>query len=520
MDTSLKLLLPYILSEFVDKLAAVSPSLRYVFLYIVLSIALLFTGLLQTFCIKNLSLHVINRIRFKMAESILTQKEPFFLQYSSSDLLEYFEVDIGKIYNFISATLPLLIANIITTVFIVSYLSVKSLYVLFFFILYIGVNIISVKLYSKKNQGCILDESNYHQEMDGTYGEWLHLKNLPATLGKMGNFSQKFSQLQDEWLKHRIDTTQYYYAIWCISLILNAFASIFMLFIGGVLFFSQVISVGTVYLFYSYGKRVQQPMESLQQQYQFGIKCFYSFQRLNTIFDLKKNKYSAPQNSFSDMITNITCKNLTFAYENKLPILNNLSISFEKRDVVGIYGKSGDGKSTLCRLLVKNLELDDSAITVNGSDLQEVDINSYLKKVSYFGNEPMILEGTLYENLTMFNNSISKKTVEKSLRQYGIDILMDCNLDVNSHIVPDQLSSGQKQLIAACRSFFTSKELLIFDEAFSEINSDDTLSLLSDILSVNKEKIVILVSHQIDKLDLCTKLYEMQGGALYEKAVC
>lgn len=517
LDALLNLLLPYVLSEFIDQLATISFSLRYVSFYILISVALLITGLIQKFCIKNLSWHTINRIRFNMAASILTQKESFFLHYSSSDILEYFEVDIDKIYNFISVTLPLLISNMITAIFIVFYLSLKSLYVLLFFILYIGINILSIKLYSKSKQGCILDESNYHQKMDGIYGEWLHLKNLPATLGKVKIFSQKFSQLQDEWLKHRTKISKYYYTIWCLSLILNTFATFFMLFIGGVLFFNQIISVGAVYLFYSYGKRIQQPMESLQQQFQSGIKCFYSFKRLNTIFNLEKKEHPPLQNSLRETISNITCKNLTYRYENQFPILNNINITFEKGDIVGIYGKSGDGKSTLCRLLVKNLELDGSAITVNNYNLQEVDTKSYLKKVSYFGNDPMVIEGTLYQNLTMFNDSISKKMIIEGLCQYGIDKLIDLNID--SPIHPDKLSNGQKQIIAAVRSFFIGKEVLIFDEAFSEINSDDTMSLMNDILHVNKGKIIILVSHQLSKLTLCTKLYEMQGGVLYEKTV-
>ena len=519
INTSLSLLLPLILSKFIDGLSSSTPNLYLIIFYLLVSIALLITTLFQRFFIEKISWNTINKLRLKMINSILNQREDFFLKYSNGDLLEYFEVDIDKLYIFLSTTLPILLSNIISIIIIVTYLSTKSLYILIFFLIYLLFDVVAIKLYQNKNQQCILDESNFHEEMDGQYSEWLEQKNLPSILGRINIFTQKFSNLQDKWLKYRINTNKYYYSIWCISLILNTFVDIFMLLIGGVLFFNKLISLGNVYLFYSYGKRIQYPMESMQQQLQFVVKCFYSLKRLDNILKLDVKETSKLKN-IENSIQTISLKNLSFSYDKDIKVLNNINLTIKSGDIIGIYGKSGDGKSTLCKLLLNTLKTNEPMIFIDGCDLQEINEKFYLKRVIHLENDPMIIEGTLYENLTMFDYSIKKSFVHKKAQEYEIYNLINHNVDIDFKIIPEHLSHGQKQIIALCRILFNEKDLIILDEAFSDVNIEDTLPLMNKIFKYTKDKIFILVSHQLDKLSLCTKLYEIKGGNLYEKPKC
>lgn len=518
VNTSLRLLLPYILSKFIDAFSIEVYNYNSILVYTVISISLLITCILQKYYVEKLSWNMINHMRTNLMKIIFIQKENFYIKYSNSDLLEYFEVDIDKIYRFISITLPSLITNVITIVFVIGYLSFKSLYILAFFILYMFIDIISIKYYSKNNQGWILEESNYHEQMDGKYGEWLQLKNLPSILGKATKFHEKFDNLQYNWLKYRINANKYYYAIWCISLFLNAFADIFVLGISGFLFFKGIISIGNVYLYYSYGKRIQEPMENLQQQFQFGRKCYFSLKRLDNLYSLNNTNKFENQKIYNK-INCIECKNLNFHYSNGVQVLKNINLKLNKGETVGIYGKSGDGKSTLCKALLKNVDIQNSMIFVNNIDLCCIETESYLNNVVYFDNKPFIANTTLFDNLTMFDGNISKEYVEKKLIEYNLLSFIDrkLNIKLDSLINPTSISNGQKQIIALCRSFFTQKSFFIFDEAFTDITEEEALFIFNKIKKANKDSIIISVSHQLNKLSTCSKLYNMKGGVLYEE---
>ena len=139
-----------------------------------------------------------NYIRVELLKKILKQNNNFFIKYSHGDLLEYFEVDISKIYNFLTKSIPSFCSNIFIITFVIVFFGLKSIYIFLFFLVYLVLNFILVKMYRKNNKNKVIEESNYHEYMSGKYSEWLAC--LLYTSHTLAPFVQ--------WLGHQIFTLE------------------------------------------------------------------------------------------------------------------------------------------------------------------------------------------------------------------------------------------------------------------------------------------------------------------------
>ena len=516
INTFFRMSLPYLLSKFIDNFYSSYEKYKYINQFLIASILLFLFSLLQKYLIENLSWKFTNHIRVELLKKILKQNNDFFIKYSHSDLLEYFEVDISKIYKFLTKSIPTFFSNIFIITLVIVFFGLKSIYIFLFFIVYLVLNFILVKMYRKNNKNKVIEESDYHEYMSGKYSEWLAMKNLSSILGLDKYIIDKFENLQDDWLKYRINVNKYYYAIWCITLLLNGMVDTFILGISGFLFFYNKITIGNIYLYYSYGQKIKNPMESLQQQLQYVEKLFASTKRIDRL--LKENSNDFEENARKLVISEIKTikiKDLYFAYTDKI-VLDKLSIELSKGKNIGIYGKSGDGKSTFLKILSKIIKSNKDSVFINNIDINDIDMESYIEKIIYLQNEPVIFKTSLYNNISMFNEKISLEEVDKFLRNEDLYKYIE-NKKLTDIIIDEELTILQKQIISVLRVFFEKKDLIIFDEAFSHIDTKITLDLLDKIKKFNRNSIIICVSHNLEKLSSFNKMYEIKKGKIYEK---
>ncbi|MCL1997439.1 MAG: ABC transporter ATP-binding protein/permease [Turicibacter sp.] len=187
--------------------------------------------------------------------------------------------------------------------------------------------------------------------------------------------------------------------------------------------------------------------------------------------------------------------------------LKDINMNLKKGDIVGIMGESGKGKSTLAKLLLKFRE--SAGIYVNGIDLNDISTKNYLNLVSYYSQNTPIISDTLYNNLNL-GVQHADKSVYKNL-----DFLQKFS-DLDEQILENgaNLSGGDKQRIAMARFFTEKSQLVILDEPTSSLDSETESQLLGEIMQKNKDKIIILISHNLENMKYCNSVYEFRDNRL------
>lgn len=515
--TGLKLILPYLLSEFINSFGTgIGQRLGIIKNFSLIVLFLLPLSVLLKFLLETYSWNIINHLRISLVQSFLNRNQTFFNEYTTGNLLEYYEVDINKIYYLLTISLPNLIKSLSIIAIILFVFIKQSILLLLFFMIYVFCCSFITKIYVKNKQKVLLDESNYHEDITGKYGQWLDMKDSLHFLKMESGIINEFNMLLNKLLVYKIDSNKFHYTLWCITLGMNIIADIFILGMSGFLFEKGVIDVGLVYLYYSYNKKLQSPLETLQQQVQSCLKGIYSYKRIRQIFHIEKEQN---KQQLKEYIGRVEIEGLSFFYDDKL-ILENVSLIMEKGDVIGIHGVSGDGKSTLCKLLSKQLFSTDGKILINNIDINSIDNINYYKKAAYITNSPFLLNDSLYRNMCLYSKETSLKEAEaiceeNGLYKYFYDILGDSTLDAVVDV--NKLSLGQKQMLAFMRLFFYNKQLIVIDEGLSNVEEIIADEILGKLIKHNKDAIYLLVTHNVERMKLCSRRYVMQKGKIYEQ---
>ena len=199
----------------------------------------------------------------------------------------------------------------------------------------------------------------------------------------------------------------------------------------------------------------------------------------------------------------ITFKNLKYSYDDVNNIFENINFSMVKGKNTFIKGKSGVGKSTIFKLLTKELEVSDNMIFVDGIDINNISSWDIKNNITYVSQNEYIFTCSMLDNIKLFNDYTTDE-INKVLKICKIDeILISKNIDLN-YILEDNgsnLSKGERQKILLARNLLRSKEVLILDETTNEIDVKSEREIIKNIFTEYK-KTIILISHRTDNEDL------------------
>lgn len=219
-----------------------------------------------------------------------------------------------------------------------------------------------------------------------------------------------------------------------------------------------------------------------------------SYQKINDFISLPKEELLDQE----EFITgNIKINKLKYSYNGYNNIINNLSLEIKNKEKVLITGKSGYGKSTLCKLIVGLMKFDEGEILINNINLHDYSLNTIRENICYISQDEMLFSDTIYNNLTL-NKKVNKQEFEQIMKICQVDkIVQNKNLRYETFLLEQgsNLSGGEKQRIILARALLRNCPILIMDESLSEIPTNQEKNILKELLKYYHDRIIIYVSH-------------------------
>lgn len=252
----------------------------------------------------------------------------------------------------------------------------------------------------------------------------------------------------------------------------------------------QQMTLGTVMLVYLLLSYMIDPLMKISAFIAMHDELQIIFERYKEMLPEKRERKKKIKK-----IKSIELKHVSFSYGYTRPLFDHFLLKIEKS--VFIQGKTGSGKSTLLKLIMNQLQPTKGEIVINGINLQELDLNSYYSHIKYLNKTPVFYKESLRTNIIFDRLFLEDKMIEL-LHYFMLDDLVN-GLDLKLDEQGGFLSSGQGQLVMIIRALLSEPDVLILDEAFSNIDQE-RLQLLINYLSFQKI-IVIIVSHQINMMN-------------------
>jgi len=221
---------------------------------------------------------------------------------------------------------------------------------------------------------------------------------------------------------------------------------------------------------------------------------------------------------FENLKTGIRIQNLQFGYSQKKKVFRGVSFRIPTGKITAIIGKSGHGKSTILKLLLRFYNIKKGKIFLDGENIETYSIKSLRSKMAYVSQKPVLFNDTLWNNVTYgVNRFISKKEVLQLLSRLDLGNFLakiDHNLNAEIGDGGSLLSGGEQQRLCIARALLKNFEILLLDEATSSLDVDSERKVLDVLKEMHRGKTIILVSHRISTLKNSDKAIFIHEGKI------
>lgn len=302
---------------------------------------------------------------------------------------------------------------------------------------------------------------------------------------------------------------------------IKAIFGIVILWLGGHLVLKGEISIGVLISFNVLLSYFIEPMEriiSLQPQLQSAI---VAADRLGEILEIDKEKSVDEENKIipKTLLGDISLKSIYFRYGTKKLILNNINMYIKQGEKVALVGESGSGKTTIAKLLMNFYNIEKGEIIINNHNIKDISKEALRNKISYISQDSFFFSGTVIENLQFANKDATYQEIIAVCEKVHIhEYIMSLPLKYETLLEEKgaNLSGGQRQRLSIARAILKKPEILIMDEATSNLDSITERAIERTIEDCTKNVTTIIIAHRLSTIMKCDKIYVMDKGEIIE----
>ena len=245
-----------------------------------------------------------------------------------------------------------------------------------------------------------------------------------------------------------------------------------------------------------------------------------SFEKIYQLIIKKEDGFNFGTNLISKKLkvkfeSKIEIKNISFSYDNKIKILDNINLTINASDTIGIYGASGSGKTTLINIILGFMMPTVGKITF---DSKEINSNEEFT-VTGLGHVPQniyLIDSSIKENIAfgVQGKEIDSIKLNKCIKLSRLDNFIK-DLEHGSDTIIGEngirLSGGQRQRIGIARALYNNPNILIFDEATNSLDSQTEIEIMKDIYKLGGNYTILIISHNLETLKSCNRVYEVKN---------
>ena len=302
---------------------------------------------------------------------------------------------------------------------------------------------------------------------------------------------------------------------WTTSIFLFSVGTVISLSLGLLLYSAGEITIGTVFLLYSYTDLIRRPIESISRQMQDLQLATAGISRIRELLSTRSAIVERPVASLKDHPLAVDFERVVFGYEGESPVVRGLSFHIQPGERLGLLGRTGSGKTTLTRLLFRLYDPLEGDIRLNGIDLRDLALADLRQRVAIVTQDIQLFNATVRDNLTFFNRSISDARIMQVLDELDmLDWLNRLPRGLDTKLEPGGkgISAGEAQLLAFARVYMKDPGLVILDEASSRLDpaTDHRLQRAVDRLLAGRTGIII--AHRLATVQSVDNIMILEEG--------
>ncbi|WP_247740986.1 ABC transporter ATP-binding protein [Cohnella sp. LGH] len=517
----LQLVNPQIIRYFIDTAQSdrsLEPLYYAALLFIGFSLFQQVVSVVATYVSENLAWRTTNQLRGDLAEHGLKLDMSFHKSNTTGSIIERVDGDVNALANFFSSFIIHLAGNLLLMTGIIILLFRENALIGAGMLLFVIGAVFVIQWIRKFALPVWTKWRQINAEFYGFIGEHLEGTEDTRANGATGFVMRRFYGLLSRMLPLRTKAFLGFASMWVTTIIVFALGNAMAFAISAYLWKQGSITIGTVYLIFYYTELLAKPIEKIRTQIEDLQKADASLVRIRELLGTRSKIEDGPGAELPSGPLEVVFDGVTFGYDDE-PTLADIELRLAPGEVLGLLGRTGSGKSTLARLLLRFYDPREGSVRLGGVDIRECKLGELRTKVAFVTQNIEIIQGSVRDNLTFYDESVPDERMIGVLRELGLGDWYDslpAGLDTSLASGGGSLSAGEGQLLAFARVFLTDPGLVILDEASSRLDPLTEHRLERAVDKLLQGRSCIMIAHRLATVERADKIVVLEQGRIIE----
>lgn len=519
----LSLLGPYFIGVIIDHYILprdVSGTIRMVWLLVGIYVGTSIITWVQSYVMVNISLNTIKVLREDLFAKLQTLSLRFFDRNKHGELMSRFTNDLEQLNQALSQSVIQFVSSFLTIIgvtiamfslnwvlAIVSFLTIPLM-------LFVTKKIISV---SRRN---FSQRQKDVGELNGFVEETINGGEVISLFGKEEDTFQQFHEVNERLRHSAIRADMFSGTLGPVNNFLSNIGLAIVIATGALMALKGHTTIGVIASFVTYSRQFTRPINQLSTLLN-SIQAALAgaervFETMDEVPDLIDKKDAVPIDSLKGAVH---FQHVNFSYDQKKLILKDIHFSAKPGEMIAFIGPTGSGKTTIINLLMRFYDVQSGEILLDGINIKDYRLRDLRKRIGIVLQDPYLFSGTIMENIRYGRlEATDEEVIEAAKTASAHGFIKHLPEQYQTRITSggQNISQGQKQLLSIARAILANPDLLILDEATSNIDTKTEIDIQRGIRNLIKGKTSFVIAHRLKTIELANQIIVIQDGEVIE----
>lgn len=477
--------------------------LRYIFIFL--------TALLGQSVIKDL--------RIKIFDHITSLKLRFFDQTPIGTATTRTINDIEAINNVFAQGVITIFADLLTVIAVIAIMFYTSWLLTVICLITLPLLVIATYIFKEKVKKTFQTVRAQISKMNAFLQERITGMQVVQIFNAEQREKEKFRKINREYTQANLDSVFYYAVFFPVVELITTISLALMIWLGAKAYIQDYVSFGSLVAFPLFLNLLFRPVRMLADKFNTLQMGLVAADRVFDVIDNDATIVDTGDTIAQDIKGKVEFEHVSFSYDDENYVLDDINFTLHPGETLAIVGSTGSGKSTIINILNRFYEIQKGVIKVDDVDTKKYTLDSLRKSVSLVLQDVFLFNGTVFDNITLRDTSISRERVIESSKQIGAHsfiMMLPNGYDFKVTERGSNLSVGQRQLISFVRALVFDPDILVLDEATASIDTETEAVIQHAIEKLIARRSSIIIAHRLSTIRHADNIMVLDKGSIVE----